>query len=638
MRVLSLKTSAVYIFARNYLTQFLIVAFVLAFIPSLYFMHQVSELETQAVSSVEKQTRLQLEFSRHDLLQMLQKSHQLTQELGKSDTLVAANQTLNRTNLQQLKTLWNLTLRSQNIFSSFQLLDLQGKEQLRAIYDGNHVKFVESAQTSGTFNQQVLNHYRQQPNQHVWVSGLAINPEDPSGALPTFRFATRVEAKNQASGFLIVTVKLQSLYQRLSFIYDQFDSPDVFNLAGNLLLSERALPPSSQPLAYPNFATQHPGLWQTIQTEPQGFALSNKTWFSYLNVALNSLLPDTKPLVLVLRVNQQEIKQTYADARWSLIRQAITVFSLLAVIAAGFVAWNINHQKNSLDSKLARAAMDGMSAVMITDRNNRIIKVNNEFTRLRGYSFEDVQGKQPSIFTSGLHKTEFYMQMWKALQSKGVWEGEIINKRKDGTNNTEILRIQSIRDDSNIIQFYVASFVDISRHKELEHRLRELSEKDALTDLWNRRKFDQTIELECAKIRRYPKMAQSCLAIVDIDHFKRINDKFGHTEGDHVLRTVAKEIQDQLRESDFIARTGGEEFAIIFPYTSLQEAERVLNRIRHYIATVHHQPVTISAGITTLCKKPEKSYQRADLALYESKASGRNQISVLTEAEMDHLA
>ncbi|MGL6027262.1 MAG: sensor domain-containing diguanylate cyclase, partial [Vibrio sp.] len=572
-----------YISARNYLIQFLIVAFVLGFIPSLYFMHQASELEAQAVSRVEKQTRLQLEFRRHDLLQMLQKSHQLTQELGRSDTLVAANQTLSRSKLQQLKTLWKLTLRSQNIFSSFQLLDLQGKEQLRAIYDGHNVSFIESAQTIDAFSQQVLNHYRQQPNQHVWVSGLAINPEDPSGALPTFRFVTRVEAKNQASGFLIVTVKLQSLYQRLSFIYDQFDSPDVFNLAGNLLLSERALPLSSQPLTSPNFATQHPGLWQTIQTEPQGFALSNKTWFSYLNVALNSLLPDTKPLVLVLRVNQQEIKQTYADARWSLIRQAITVFSLLAVIAAGFVAWNINHQKNSLDSKLARAAMDGMSAVMITDRNNRIIKVNNEFTRLRGYSFEDVQGKQPSIFTSGLHKTEFYMQMWKALQSKGVWEGEIINKRKDGTNNTEILRIQSIRDDSNIIQFYVASFVDISRHKELEHRLRELSEKDALTDLWNRRKFDQTIELECAKIRRYPKMAQSCLAIVDIDHFKRINDKFGHTEGDHVLRTVAKEIQDQLRESDFIARTGGEEFAIIFPYTSLEEAERVLNRIRHYI-------------------------------------------------------
>ncbi|WP_159287177.1 GGDEF domain-containing protein, partial [Klebsiella pneumoniae] len=86
--------------------------------------------------------------------------------------------------------------------------------------------------------------------------------------------------------------------------------------------------------------------------------------------------------------------------------------------------------------------------------------------------------------------------------------------------------------------------------------------------------------LECAKRRRYPDQAQSCLAIIDIDHFKRINDKFGHNEGDLVLRTVAKGIQDQLRESDFIARIGGEEFAIIFPYTSIEEAEQVLNRVR----------------------------------------------------------
>lgn len=137
--------------------------------------------------------------------------------------------------------------------------------------------------------------------------------------------------------------------------------------------------------------------------------------------------------------------------------------------------------------------------------------------------------------------------------------------------------------------------------------------------MWNRRKFDQTISLECAKRRRYPDQAQSCLAIIDIDHFKRINDKFGHNEGDLVLRTVAKGIQDQLRESDFIARIGGEEFAIIFPYTSIEEAEQVLNRVRLHIASLHHQQVTLSGGVTDVCTSPDQSYKRADLALYESK-------------------
>ncbi|ENM5824719.1 sensor domain-containing diguanylate cyclase [Vibrio metoecus] len=623
-----------YTSARKYLIQFSIVAFVLGFIPSLYFIHEASKLETQAVSRVEKQTRLQLEFSQHDLLQMLKKAHQSTEVLARSDNLLSAAKELNTSTFHQLKTLWDVTLQSQDIFSSFQLLDLQGREQLRAIYDGKKVVFVESAQTTDAFSQAIVAKYANLPTNQVWASGLAINPGDPSGALPAFRFVTRIEQQGQSQGYLTVTMKLQSLYQRLSFIYDQFDSPDILNLSGELLLSESKADSDSH-FSFPN---QHPGLWQKVLINRQGFALSNQTWFSYAQVDLSSVLPDAKPLVLILRVNKNEIENTYANAQWSLLSQAVTVLSLLTIIAAGFAAWNINHLKNSLDSKLARAAMDGMSAVVVTDRSNRIIKVNHEFTRLSGYTFEEVKGKQPSIFASGLHRTEFYMQMWKALQDNGVWEGEVINKRKDGDSITEILRIQSIRDENDIIQFYVASFVDISHRKALENRLRELSEKDALTDLWNRRKFDQAIHLECAKIRRYPNLAQACLAIVDIDHFKKINDKWGHSEGDHVLRTVAQGIQEQLRESDFVARIGGEEFAIIFPHTSVEEAERVLNRVRLYIASIHQQKVTLSGGVTDLCSIPDQSYKRADLALYESKSSGRNQIAVLTTAEMHHFA
>ncbi len=548
-----------YTSARKYFIQFAIVAFVLGFIPTLYFIHAASQLETQAVSSVEKQTRLQLEFSQHDLLRMLESTHQATQLLAQNDLLFTAVTTPSKEALSQLKTLWDVTLRSQAIFSSFRLLDRQGKEQLKAIYDGHQVTFVESAQTTDPFSQQIVAQYAQLTTPQVWATQVAMSADTPSGMLPTFRFVTGIEHQGQRQGFLVVTVKLQSLYQRLSFIYDQFDSPDILNSAGELLLSEHK-PSGTRSTSSLHFSAQHPELWQKIQLNQQGFALSNQTWFSYIKVDLSSVLPDFKPLVLVLRINKAEIDKTYANARWALMSQAVTVLSLLSIIAAGFAAWNINHLKNSLDSKLARAAMDGMSAVVITDRQNRIIKVNNEFTRLSGYTFEDVKGKQPSIFASGLHKVEFYMQMWKALQDNGVWEGEVINKRKDGESITEILRIQSIRDEDNVIQFYVASFVDISHRKALENRLRELSEKDALTDLWNRRKFDQTISLECAKRRRYPDQAQSCLAIIDIDHFKRINDKFGHNEGDLVLRTVAKGIQDQLRESDFIARIGGEEF------------------------------------------------------------------------------
>ncbi len=177
------------------------------------------------------------------------------------------------------------------------------------------------------------------------------------------------------------------------------------NSAGELLLSEHK-PSGTRSTSSLHFSAQHPELWQKIQLNQQGFALSNQTWFSYIKVDLSSVLPDFKPLVLVLRINKAEIDKTYANARWALMSQAVTVLSLLSIIAAGFAAWNINHLKNSLDSKLARAAMDGMSAVVITDRQNRIIKVNNEFTRLSGYTFEAGEGKQPSLFASGLHQVQ----------------------------------------------------------------------------------------------------------------------------------------------------------------------------------------------------------------------------------------
>ncbi len=126
-----------YTSARKYFIQFAIVAFVLGFIPTLYFIHAASQLETQAVSSVEKQTRLQLEFSQHDLLRMLESTHQATQLLAKNDLLFTAVTTPSKEALSQLKTLWDVTLRTQAIFSSFRLLDRQGKAPLSATYDGH---------------------------------------------------------------------------------------------------------------------------------------------------------------------------------------------------------------------------------------------------------------------------------------------------------------------------------------------------------------------------------------------------------------------------------------------------------------------------------------------------------------------
>ena len=167
-------------------------------------------------------------------------------------------------------------------------------------------------------------------------------------------------------------------------------------------------------------------------------------------------------------------------------------------------------------------------------------------------------------------------------------------------------------------------------------RLHELSTLDPLTGLSNRRYFAHIFHDECARsLRRNEEMT---ILFLDIDHFKRINDKLGHAEGDKIIRSVATQLSEHLRETDFLARIGGEEFAIIMPHTPLAEAELVMHRLRVAVHLNHRLEVSISGGITDITEKPEEVYKRADIALYESKASGRNLVSVLTSVEMEEFA
>jgi len=178
------------------------------------------------------------------------------------------------------------------------------------------------------------------------------------------------------------------------------------------------------------------------------------------------------------------------------------------------------------------------------------------------------------------------------------------------------------------VSYYITSLVDISARKELEERLRNLSERDELTQIWNRRKFEQQLSQHTSLIERYPATPMACLALVDIDYFKRVNDEQGHDEGDRVIREVAKILQNGLRNTDVLARVGGEEFAIIMPHTTVSAAEVVLNRLRVAVSISKQVDVTISVGYTELTSNSTLSYKCADIALYDSKSSGRNKVSL----------
>lgn len=617
-------------------SQFLIVLIVIGFVPSLYFIQEFKKLDDRAIELIEQKHQVKLEFSQHELMSSLEQSYQSVSTLIDNGLFHRAVLQPTPLNIAAVEDFWVLVARAQGFYSRLRFIDVQGQEQIRVDHGDGQSKILAGSALQNRTNQAFFEFGQNLSGGNIGIFGLQSSGDEMTPTKPSWYLIEPVEFDDQRKGYFVANINLQFIYQQLARNKLNTTLPDVLNLKGDVLMSQRYTDHHSDTPF--NVAQSHPQLWQAINTNMQGSVQDKGQWYSFVKVALDSRFAGMPTIVLVDRIRNDEIRQWVNSNKSTLSVQMFALFALICLIASIFVMWNNKHEKNSIESKLARAAMNGMSAVIVTDKHNRIIKVNNEFTRLSGYTFEDVEGQSPSIFASGMHSKSFYLEMWHALHKEGFWEGEVVNRRKDNSLLTEILRIQTILDDDGVIQFYVASFVDITQRKQLEDQLRDQSEKDGLTNIWNRRKFDQEFRSECLRVKRYPAQEQSCLAIIDIDHFKRVNDRFGHAQGDKVILQVAQCLRNALRESDFLARIGGEEFAIILPHTPLEEAEVVLNRLRVTVFSLHKNALSISGGVTDITEVPEEVYQRADMALYESKECGRNVISVLTSDEMTQFA
>ncbi|MFD2016259.1 diguanylate cyclase [Vibrio olivae] len=218
------------------------------------------------------------------------------------------------------------------------------------------------------------------------------------------------------------------------------------------------------------------------------------------------------------------------------------------------------------------------------------------------------------------------------MREHDIWEDEVTLYQGE-SEITTIMRVQSSFDSKGKLSYYIVSFVDISERKVLEEKLRVLSEKDPMSDLWNRRKFEQELRRSALLAQLADSNKPTCLALIDIDHFKRINDELGHDEGDRIISRVSYVMSSVVRHSDFLARIGGEEFAVIMPNTSIADANMALNRIREQVEIDTQASVTVSVGFTQLTPDYTRSYKCADIALYESKTIGRNQVSLCLDCE-----
>ncbi|MDO8413409.1 MAG: EAL domain-containing protein [Gallionellaceae bacterium] len=373
-------------------------------------------------------------------------------------------------------------------------------------------------------------------------------------------------------------------------------------------------------------------------------AIIGKTDFDFLDTALADTLQKTDQQMLALRQpSLSEEWVTYPDHSRVCLEMLRTPYAsmngkLLGLIGIGR---DITERKR-LEDEMRVATMvyqHSDEGMLVTDANNHIIAINPSCSKITGYSFDEVVGKDPKIFNSGRQDKNFFQEMWLALDTTGYWHGEIWDRRKNGEIYAKRLTINTLYTDAKSVHGYVALFSDITEQKQSEELIWKQANFDTLTGLPNRRMFRDRLEQELKKEHRAG--LSLALLLIDLDNFKEINDTLGHHVGDELLVEAARRISTCARESDTVARLGGDEFTIVLPH--LVNSSHV-ERVAWEVITKLSEPfylgsevayLSASIGVTLYpadATEVEQLLKNADQAMYVAKNQGRKCFSYFTQS------
>ena len=312
------------------------------------------------------------------------------------------------------------------------------------------------------------------------------------------------------------------------------------------------------------------------------------------------------------------------------------------ITGASAIARDITLRKRAEEQlKLQSAALEAAAnAIVITDYEGKIVWVNRAFTTMTGYGKEEVLSKNLRLLKSGDQPESYYANLWSTISSGKVWQGEIVNRRKDGTTYTEEMTITPVsRDVGNPAdRYFIAIKQDITKRKRAEERVQYLAYYDALTGLPNRTLLQDRLAKALAGARR--RKDKAAILFLDLDRFKDINDSLGHSVADLLLQEVAERLKTWAREQDTVARVGGDEFLIVL--TGVKDVadaavatERIVNLMTaEFVVQGHSLSIGCSVGISIFPEHGadgETLIKNADAAMYSAKENGRNRFQFFTE-------
>ncbi len=459
----------------------------------------------------------------------------------------------------------------------------------------------------------------------------------------------------------------QQLFELLSETYDEIDRERRFY--------EHTLDVNSRELNSKNGAIQralsslaeaqrlsHTGSW-LLQLEGEEPLLEwSDELYRIFGLDPHQPLPPRAELIAIIHPDDRE--QSDCDLKQTLAEAHLT-FAYRLLLSDGTLKY-VNEQRETLysdtgspfairgtiqDVTAQRQAEDelrlyatvfrhSVEPILITDSQNRIIAVNQSFTDVTGYTHAEVYLQNPALLSAGEENDDYlYSQMWRDLQERGYWQGELLNRKKGGEVYPAWMSISISTDHLGATQHYIANFSDITDRKASQDQIHYLAHHDALTGLINRFSLEERLTQSLFTSRR--NQHQLALMFIDMDRFKIINDTLGHQAGDALLIEVAARLTMAVRECDIVARIGGDEFVVVL--TGLDDglnAAPIARFITHILSqsyTINEQRVfsSPSIGISLFPNDGdtvEVLMKNADSAMYLAKELGRNNYQFFTEA------
>jgi diguanylate cyclase (GGDEF)-like protein/PAS domain S-box-containing protein len=474
------------------------------------------------------------------------------------------------------------------LYQSIRYLDLSGQELARVDYHDGAVQVTPEDKLQNKADRYYFKDSLGLAMGELYISPIDLNIEHGEiqvPYVPTIRFAMPAYDNNGAKrGVLVLNYKAELMLRHFDeMLTGSAGHVALLNDQGYWLRSHKKAREWGFALGHDvTFARSHPAAWQFIKSHDNGQVLDEDGLFTYTTIY---------PLNIIGGYSEDEVEDQHIghhhvapeSYQWKIVSDvplsvlhgdlqeklfgALGIAWLTLLLLGSFACWQyavnrierrILRSEVELHAKLYETTTEG---VLITDPNTSIVAINEAFTGITGYTEDEVLGKNPSILSSGKHDKDFYEKLWLSLTNEGNWEGEVVNRRKDGGIYIEWLRISAVRDEQGNISNYVAIFSDITSRKLSEEELQRRAHHDPLTGLSNRLSFNELLEQDLARARRNKYML--ALLYIDLDKFKPINDTYSHQAGDMVLREVANRLQSVVREIDTVARIGGDEFVII---------------------------------------------------------------------------